>query len=250
VAESDDFDKRDRSPNFPYIGLTEALERCRQLYNASKGSFVRLGDAASDWGLSATSSTPRRVAAALLTYGLIVDEGSGDSRRIRLTPDAIKILTDTRPGVRSGLLSSSAAKPSIINEVFGEWGGARPSDSHAISYLVHERQFTERAAKTFLTVFDDTVSYLQSTDGGQSSAQKDNSLPQDSSEEPTNGNPKQKPPDTSNLPASHTEQEWLRVRVAKDATVRLMSNRDLDRQMVERLIRFLETQKDMMDEDF
>lgn len=250
----DDSDKRDRSPKFPYINLTVALERTQQVYAASRGNAVRLIDIASDWGVSPTSSSTLRIAAAMLSYGLIDDEGSGDSRRIKLTPDALRILSDARPGVREDLLATAAVKPPIIEEYFAKWGRSRPSDAHAISSLKFDRGFTERAARTFLGVYDDIVSYIP--DGASLTTDKLQETPKISEHNVhLTAGPSalavelQAKPSAQN-DSTTSEHEWLRVRVSKDVTARILVNGQLNPRMIERLITVLAAQKDVMDEDF
>jgi hypothetical protein len=245
----DDNDRRDRSPRFPYINLTLAVERARQLHAAVKGNAVRLVDAADDWSVSPTSSSTLRIAAAMLAYGLISDEGSGDSRRIRLTPEALRILTDTRPGVREKLLAESALRSPIIEEYFGKWGRDRPSDGHAVSSLKFDSGFGERAARTFLGVYDDIVSYIPDDAQNRNVVQD----PVVELDVDTVQKPSEEMSLTRNAGAKAAEQkehEWLRVRVSKDVTVRILVDGVVVPRMIERLITVLNAQKEVMDDDF
>lgn len=255
MADMDDeSDKRDRSPKFPYINLTLALERAQRVFAATRANPVRLIDIASDWGISPTSSTTLRVAAAMLSYGLITDEGSGDSRRIRLTPDAIRILNDSRPGVREELLAVCALRAPIIEEYFLKWGRERPSDAHAVSTLKFDSGFTERAARTFLGVYDDVIEYIP-REVSQTSKPLDEHIENDRGLE--QANPRLQPIDSfaqalplTNEKGSPIEREWLRVRVSKEVTARVLVDGDLNQRMIERLISVLGAQKEVMDDDF
>jgi hypothetical protein len=255
MTETDeDSDKRDRSPKFPYINLTLAIERCRQTYIASKGNAVRLIDAAGDWGVSYTSSSTLRIAAALLAYGLIADEGSGDSRKIRLTPDAIRILNDSRPGVKESLLAEAALRSPIIEEYYIKWGRDRPTDGHAVSSLKFDSRFTERAARTFLGVYDDIITYIPAhqqieTTSQSSQTTETEETSQNPAEDRTPGRAEQAV-SRAVAPVMYNESEWLRVRVSKDVTARIMVDGALNPRMIERLITVLNAQKEVMDDDF
>ncbi|MGR3436797.1 MAG: hypothetical protein ACU0CO_18220 [Shimia sp.] len=117
--------------------------------------------AAQDWGISATSSGLQRVAAAMISFGLLDDIGSGKDRRLELTDSATRILTDARPGVKEKLLSEAALRPPVILKYWQAWGRQRPSDPHAISELMFDGGFTETSAKSFLKTFDDALRYIQ-----------------------------------------------------------------------------------------
>jgi hypothetical protein len=151
--------KRDRSPKFPYISLAKAIERIEVLYAKAKRYDVRVADIAKDWDLSAKSSSTDRTVAAIQSFGLIEDSGSGENRKIKLSELGARILADTRPGVRERLLAEVALKPNIIAEYALKWHEGRPDDSHALSQLQFEGGFTAEAAKIFLRVFDDTMRF-------------------------------------------------------------------------------------------
>lgn len=158
--------KRERSPNFPYLGLGAAIELTKTLYEAAKNSEVRVVDIAEPWGLSPKSGSLGRYASAASQYGLIDASGSGEKRRIRISTTGRRIIEDNRPGVREDLCREAALKPAIIREVFrgsdriSAWGHDRPIDTMAESALIFDLSFTSDAAKRFLSVFDETISYV------------------------------------------------------------------------------------------
>ena len=151
--------KRERSPSFPYIGLGKAVERTREFATNARRSEVRIGDAASAWGMAPKSSSTLQTAAALLAFGLIEDNGSGDARKIKVTDLGRRILEDERPGARVEALAEAALKPKLIAEYAELWKEGRPADSFCISELKLDRGFTEEAAERFLRTFDDTIQF-------------------------------------------------------------------------------------------
>jgi hypothetical protein len=54
-----------------------------------------------------------------------------------------------------------ALRPRLIADYWEQWKGYRPSDHECISELHIEKRFTQDAAKRFLTVFDETISYAK-----------------------------------------------------------------------------------------
>lgn len=160
MAEQDNHKpKRDRSPAFPFIALRRAVERAQSLYENHRREPARLAAVAPSWGYSPKSSGLLQTVAALKQYNLIEDMGSGDDRKIVLTKLGQTIVADQRPGARENALKEAAQSAAIIAEYLPKWLPDRPSDAHCISELHLDRGFTEDAAKAFLRVFDETVSY-------------------------------------------------------------------------------------------
>jgi hypothetical protein len=160
MAEQDNHKpKRDRSPAFPFIALRRAVERAQSLYENHRREPARLAAVAPSWGYSPKSSGLLQTVAALKQFGLIEDMGSGDDRKIVLTKLGQTIVADQRPGARENALKEAARSSAVIAEYLPKWLPDRPSDAHCISELHLDRGFTEDAAKAFLRVFDETVSY-------------------------------------------------------------------------------------------
>lgn len=244
--------RQSRSPNFPYVNLTVALERAQQLYESSRGNPVRLRDAATDWNLSPTSSGTQRLAAALLAFGLLNEDGSGEERRLRLSQAAMRILDDTRPGVRETLLREAALRPQTIREYYMKWRNRRPSDSHAVSQLKFDSGFNDESAKTFLKVFDDALTYVSTQEGGDDTtagAPHDDHIRDEVQTEARDGATAAAPLTVTNV-APIRGEEWFRAKVGRETTVRIVCDGPFGRQELERLIRLLEAQKEVMDDEF
>lgn len=165
--------KRERSPNYPYLGLDTAIELTKKLYDAAKAGDIRVTDIAETWGLSPTSGSLARYASALGQFGLIVAGGSGAKRRIKISPIGRRIIEDNRPGVREDLCAEAALRPPIIRELFlgsdriTAWGHDRPVDRVAESALQFDLSFTPDAAKKFLSVYDESIKFIPEEERGQ-----------------------------------------------------------------------------------
>jgi hypothetical protein len=161
--------KKDRSPSFPFITLTKAVERTRELFQAGRRHEMRLPDAAAAMKYAPKSSGAIQTLAALIAFGLVDDNGSGDARKFKITDLAFKMLEDQRPGAREAALAEAAVSPKAIAEYLEKWGYERPADGICISELRIEGGFTEDGAKQFLRVFDDAVGYAKVADSGKQS---------------------------------------------------------------------------------
>src|SRR5260370_8401464 len=76
-----------RSPNYPSMGLKEALEKARLIYDAEKRSFGSPEVLRADMGYTASTGPAGRALSALKQYGLL-DEKDGHYR-ISDTPSAL-----------------------------------------------------------------------------------------------------------------------------------------------------------------
>lgn len=157
-APEADAPKKERSPSFPFISLRKAVERARAIHDRYKREPARVMVVGSVWGLGAKSSAMQQTVAALKQYGLLNDSGSKEDRKVTLTPLALRILIDTRPGQREDGLREAAIKPRLFKE-YHRWASHRPPDDHVMSELRFDRNFTEEAAKTFIRVFFDTMEF-------------------------------------------------------------------------------------------
>lgn len=251
--------RKERSPSFPFIGLSKALERARAVYAHAKRHEARLSDLAAAWGMGIKSSGTIQTVAALGAYGLLEDQGSGDARKFKVTELALKALEDQRPGAREAALAEAALKPKLISEYVEKWKDGRPADGICISELRFERSFTEDGAKAFLKVFDDTAGFTKGVisdkkpdqasqpdgqkagEGGDKGGDKF-TLPW--AQQPLPPNPPVKQPERRNL--MEGERELTTGMLAKDASFRLIVNGRIGVKEIERLIQKLEIDKEIL----
>jgi hypothetical protein len=152
---------KERSPSFPAITLTKALEKVAALYVAAKRHEMRIENVASAWGTGAKSSGTQQAIAALIAFGLVEDSGAGDARKFKVTDLAFKALEDQRPGAKEAALAQAALMPKLIAEYAEKWRDGRPADGICTSELRIDRGFTDDGARAFLKVFDDTLRYAK-----------------------------------------------------------------------------------------
>lgn len=244
--------KRERSPNFPYISLGKALDRLEVLFTKAKRHEVRVADIAGDWKLKATSGSTDRNVAALLAYGLIEDSGTGDSRKIKISENGWRILEDGRPGVREKMLADAALKPAIIQQYASLWSEGRPDDTHALSQLKFEGGFTSDGAAQFLRVFDETIRFTEAVESDKNTATGDQ---EERENEPENG-AEQMPlvdkkdplivPPQRKMTVMAGERELTTGLLAKDASFRLIVSGNIGVKEIERLIKKLELDKEIL----
>ena len=156
---SEDKAKRYRSPQFPFIPLDKAVTRAREFEAEYHQHSPRQASAVKTWGYAGKSSGGIQTVAALVAYGLMEDEGTLDNRRVKLTPAAMTILKDTRPGAAASALKVAALKPPVLAELWRDWGVERPPDHACISTLHLDKKFSEEAAARLLAIYEATIRY-------------------------------------------------------------------------------------------
>lgn len=157
--EEEGRNKKERSPSFPFIPLQKALERAHAMLAAHRRNQTRPSAVSDTWGYSPSSSGFMQTVAALKAYGLIDDVGRGEDRRVQLSDLAVRILSDAREGAREQAIKEAAMKPKMFMAYSVIWFPERPSDAHCLSELTLDRGFTQEAAKLFLRVFDENMSF-------------------------------------------------------------------------------------------
>src|SRR5438552_1336676 len=124
--------KRTRSPAYPYVNMETALERAKVFYDKEGRNAAPIAVAAKHWGCEPTSSGCLQTAAALISFGLMQDEGTGAKRKVKLTQNALKILLDTRAdsSKRKALIKQAALAPRIHQQIWTKWGDEGISDEN------------------------------------------------------------------------------------------------------------------------
>lgn len=157
--------KRGRSPSYPGIGLEEALERARVVWDTEKKHAASIDTLQGHWGYASRSGQGSIIVAALKKFGLIEDEGMGNARRARLSELAQRIILDEREdsSERDALIRDAALRPPIHRELWEEFQreGSVPSDANFAHKLRFERNFTDRAIREFIPQFRETLAFAK-----------------------------------------------------------------------------------------
>lgn len=163
ATETSSEDKRfiGRSPAYPFIPLDKALVRAGELRKAIGKADTRAMSAVHHWGYGPKSSGGIQTVAALKHFGLLVDEGNNEDRRVRLTEMALRILLDDRPNSqeRQALIQKSALMPKVHQELWERWGRELPVDAELRHYLIWDRLFNENGARDLIAEYKATLEF-------------------------------------------------------------------------------------------
>ncbi len=150
-----------RSPAYPSFSVQKALEQVKALYAQEKEYAAPLASALKAWGYGAKSSGGRQTLATMKYYGLVDITGEGDSRRIKVSDVALKILRDPREDdtEKRQTIRRVALTPSAHKLLLDEYPSGLASDG-SVQYFLLESGFNEQAARELLAEFKDTASHI------------------------------------------------------------------------------------------
>ncbi len=152
---------RTRSPSYPYLDLQGALEKAAALWQAEGRHAASIGVVMQHWGYKEESSTGYSCVAALKKFGLVDHEGMGETRQIKLSGLALRILLDENPqsDERRAALREAALAPRIHAELWERYGVDLPSDQSLKRFLVLERSFNEASVDELLAEYKQTMAF-------------------------------------------------------------------------------------------
>jgi hypothetical protein len=151
-----------RSPQYPAIGLKEAVDKVKAVYDNDYQNPIPRSVAVTHMGYFSLNGKSLGVLSALLKYGLL--EGRGDDTRV--SDQAVSIIAHP-PGSseRVAALKEAAAKPELFSELDARFQGGKASDQAVRSYLLTQR-FIPTAADAVIRSYRETKQLVEAESGG------------------------------------------------------------------------------------
>ena len=153
--------KKHRSPAYPGLTISEAINRVRQFYDKEKTHASPVKVAVTHWGYGEKSSGGLMVISALKSYGLMNDAGSGESRVVSLTKDALNYVYDTREhsDERDNILADAVMKPKILRDLIVGYPDTHVSDG-TLDFYLKQRGYNPNAVSDIIKVYRDALNYV------------------------------------------------------------------------------------------
>jgi hypothetical protein len=163
---------KERSPNYPYIGLSAALEAVRRLYDKDRRSPVSSETFAKALGHASLSGPAASKGAAVRQFGLMESVSTG---KYRVSDDALTLMLK-KPGEPEydQTIRRVALKPPLFAELFSAYPEA--SDDTLRFHLIKDRKFSEDGASRALKSFRDTIAVAKLVPGSYNSSGEDEIL--------------------------------------------------------------------------
>jgi hypothetical protein len=174
-----------RGPAYPYVGLQQAVELSKKMYNFAKRTPA-LPDAVikEAWGYSPTSSSGQKVLAALRYFGLVEDVDVGEARQIKISDRAYRILVDSADSPdRKKALQDAVLAPKAYAYCWKKWDGETPPAMR--SHLIFDQGFNEGTIDAFLRDYKTSIQFAGLTKGTAIEGMADEETVEDSQIEKT-----------------------------------------------------------------
>lgn len=150
-----------RSPNYPAVGLPEAIKRARMIWDKERHGRMSQDVAVKHMGYNTLNGASMGVVSALRKYGLL----DGDGGALKLSADAMSILHDGPDSPeRKAALRRAAFAPALFQEFHAEFGDHVPSEDNLRSYLL-KRGFIPSAASSVNRAYRETVALVEEEAG-------------------------------------------------------------------------------------
>jgi len=233
---------------FPFVKLETAVGRAKQLYDAAAEHRMTVQDAFQTWSYSEKSSGGNQTISALKMYGLIDDSGYNEQRRIFLSPDGLRYFRDEREEALVELRRKFALEPPLMRALWDKWGVTPPADNIARSYLKIDRKMSDQNARSALGIYKENIDFANLKTGGkiaEKAAEKVKEI---------NGGtlktlevlPDPPPALLGKAVLMAGERELTTGLLAKDASFRLIVTGNIGVKEIERLIKKLELDKEIL----
>jgi hypothetical protein len=177
--------RKGRSPSYPGIDLELAVERADQLWAREHHYKVAIPVILGHWGYGPKSGGGYAALAALKSFRLLEDEGSGDERRAWLSDLGQGIVTEEDSAKRAQMIQTAALQPAIHHELWNRFGAKLPSDQTLQLFLMRERNFTPSGAGELISEWKRTLAFAGLTNGPGNLASESESAPQETALVPT-----------------------------------------------------------------
>jgi hypothetical protein len=247
--------KQGRSPAYPAIAVKEAIEKAKALYDAQGKYPAPMSLAFDAWGYSAKSSGGRDIRAALKYFGLISLEGDGETGKVKLTDDALRILLDEREdqSEKKAIIRRVALNPVVHKKLLEQFPDGIKSDASVEHFLVFEEGFNKSAAGAVVAEFKATATYAELYKPAPDVVKSDpETVENDQTEEKIDslgghgGKVRQTPPLQGQVKVMAGERELTTGLLSKEANFRLLVSGPIGVKEIERLIAKLELDKEIL----
>jgi hypothetical protein len=143
--------------------VQKALEQASALRTKEGDYPAPLASALKAWGYGGKSSGGRQTLATMKYYGLIDVTGDGDSRKVKVSEIARRILLDQREDdtEKRRLIQQVGLMPSAHKAIYKAYPHGLASDGSVEHFLTFDQGFNPEAAKELLAQFKQTASFIQ-----------------------------------------------------------------------------------------
>ncbi len=236
-----------RSPAYPTIGLREAIEKVKAVYEKDYQNKLPRALVAEHMGYRSLNGKSLGVLSAVGKFGLL--EGRGDESRVSdLALDIIAHPAGSPERARAVL--QAASNPELFSDLDSRFQNGKVSDAGIKSYLLTQK-FIPVAADAAIRSYRETKALVHEEAGGYSPGSDDKSQEEAPAMEQNLGEaPGSKRPQGGPLPPVGVvgEKEFLRGPLSRESAYRLMVSGNIGAKELGKIIKILTLQRELLDE--
>lgn len=144
-----------RSPNYPQIGLSKAIELAGKLYQKAHTYKASAEVIVSTFGYGGLNGKSLGVISALKKYGLLESVGGSE---FKISKDALTILVDPKSSTdRAQAILRCAYRPSLFAELRQEYGDKPPAGDEFLRAFLLKRGFVQSVVDSAIRAYRDTI---------------------------------------------------------------------------------------------
>jgi hypothetical protein len=242
---------RQRSPNHPSTSLKEAIDRASAIFSAERNNHIDRGTAAVLLGYSGPNGASDKMLGTLVQFGLLERAGKGE---VRVPPAAVDILHPETEASYAQALWGAASKPVVFAQLLERYPPGDQFVPDAVASFLVRQGYQDTAIPALIKSYTATAELLAQQsprveEGDQEPEPTLPPIPPDEQLLERVSAEKASPVHQSKLAPSAQESEWMRIRTGRTSEVRILVSGTMNAAGVGRLIRMLEAQKEILEED-
>jgi hypothetical protein len=231
-----------RSPQYPQIGLRDAVEKVAAVYGSDYQNPIPRVVAAQHMGYQSLNGKSLGVLSATVKYGLL--EGRGDETRV--SDLAVQIIAHA-PGTpeRGEAIKRAAMAPDLFVELEARFLGGKASDQALRSYLLTQK-FIPSAADSAIRAYRETKQFVEEEGRGYSGLELEPKQDvMNTTITPSTGPASLGGETKRSITHSSSDREINNIRVSKDCAIRLIADGPYNKRSIEALVKNLQLQLEL-----
>lgn len=247
---------RSQSPPHPTFSLPKCLKMARDIYDADRRNSLDREVAAKHMGYAGKSGASDKALAALAHFGLVEKAGKGEVRITQLAMDIFHP-DPSDPQGRDRAMVKAGMHPALFKELRNQFPD-HVSEGALESYLVRIG-FNDAAIGPAMNAYFETIRALEQSevfesDGNEATEGPDSDLQNiNAGENMDDTEVLERVSATPPIPAKPSiaagETEWMRNPLGRGKAVRVLVTGDMGGKEIGKLIKLLEAQKAILDDD-
>ncbi|MHB8577210.1 MAG: hypothetical protein ACYDCQ_18005, partial [Dehalococcoidia bacterium] len=164
---------RVRSPNYPVVSLSEAVQKIRMVYAQEHMHPASRETVAKVLGYSGLNGASAGVVSALVKFGLMEQVGAD---QIKVSADGQDVIVHRKGDPEyAKVIERSAFRPTLFSELHDLYGMNLPSD-HSLRANLQKRGFNPKVVDSVIRLYRDTIEFVESETEGFDTPQLDEAM--------------------------------------------------------------------------